>query len=174
MWFINFFVDIANIIIAWVPLICYLGGAALLIGAIVYFSRLGNPAKQASGDALKAGLCFFVAVLLVSFPAYVNGWNVTMGLPSRVHAGGTLFTYRTTVPGFMGQTPQDWFVGMVTIFMPFFRAFGLLSVLRGVWLLKDGAREGVNVTWPYLAYTLAGVMLMNIDTIVPEIFTAGA
>ncbi|MGD0104486.1 MAG: hypothetical protein ABSC06_10655 [Rhodopila sp.] len=174
MWFVNIFNDVANIINAWIPLLCYLGAAFLLIVAIVYFSHLGNPGKAARGDVTIALLALFVASCLASFPAYVNAWNVTAGMPSRVAAGGELFTYLTTIPGIEAATPQQEATAMILIFMPFFRSWGAASVLRALFLLRDGWRSGVSVTWPFLAYTIAGVILANLDTLIPLVWPAAA
>jgi hypothetical protein len=174
MWFVNFFVDVGNVIISWIPLICYLGAAGLFTAALVYFSHHGHPGKAARGDTLKALLSLFVAASLASFPAYVNDWNVTVGLAARVHAGGALYTYQTTVPGFNAATPQQWVVGMIAIFMPFFQAWGAAAMLRALFLLRDAWNEGINVTWWFLGYTVGGVLLMNLDTLVPLIWPAVA
>ncbi len=130
LWIINFFIDVANVLALWVPLLCYLviGGVRALCGVeAVWLRALGAEGRPEGSLRLSSW-----PSSARGFITYQNALDVTMNFPATVHADGQPFAYFTNAPQLMGTTPQGWFVATVQTFMPFFKAFGSATILRGV------------------------------------------
>ena len=114
---------------------------------------------------------FFLCSALASFPALVTLLMHTFGFNTTIATGGELFTYKTAAVGFTATTPHQWFVQDVTLFMPFFGAWGLGSILTGLLKLRQ-AWERPGIVWLSFGFLIGGTMLMNLDKLVGFIFPA--
>ena len=167
LWISNFFIDVANVLALWVPLLCYF---VIAVCGLYVACKLYGFGRSGPRDGLKVFCAFVLALFCAGFITYQNALDVTMNFPATVHAGGEPFAYFTNAPQLMGTTPQGWFLATVQTFMPFFKAFGSATILRGVFRGASAHRDGAGVWVPVSAYTLAGTFLCNIDIVVQDIF----
>ena len=166
LYFLNFAIDVANVINAMLPISCYLIGCAMLIGSILAIWRMGDNPRFSKGEHGAAIGLFFLSVLLINFDKFLTAANRSFGSAHTASIGGGLLAYQTTAPNFMGAGPADSFVNLVGLFAPFFSSIGALFALNGLLRFRHARRDGYRLG-PAFVQIAAAVVLMNLDVLAP-------
>ena len=172
LYFLNFAIDVANVINAMVPISCYLIGCALLIGSILAIWRMGDNPRFSKGEHWTAIGLFFLSVLLINFDKFLTVANRSFGSAHTASLGGGLLAYQTTAPNFMGAGPADSFINLVGLFAFFFSSIGALFALNGLLRLRHARRDGYRLS-PAFVQIAAGIVLMNLDVLAPGLLNYG-
>ncbi len=132
--FVNLGADFGTAIAILIPLICYLMGGGLLIASIYGFWQWLNPSHSPRHPWMPFAALFTSAALL-SYDRMLNFANRTFGGGVRTSLSGNLTSYTppTLNAGtFVGATPEDTLLNIITAFELFFEAYGALVVLFGL------------------------------------------
>jgi len=164
--------SLANLVLAVLPLVCYLGAIGAAYRCISTMPNLGNPGKRQRGDGAKCVGWAILSSLLIGFVQFFNAANGTLGLTGRIGTGGDPFPLDATQAGtFANATPGEIFLAAMTTANPAFYAAGLLASVRGLFVINDIARDGTG-TARLIIFEVFGVILFNISTIASDITAA--
>lgn len=171
-WLYNIATDFANTVYAFLPLFCYAGSIVFGIVGALDLHNAGREPHRKLRFLGGACLAFVVAAILAGFPAFLNQGTATLGGDAQAALGGGLLAYSDAATFQTGGSLRDSFIALVDRFRGFFMAFGALMVLRGVLRLSRPAQEQRRVLGFAAVHIVAGVVLINIRTVVPWIMGA--
>lgn len=157
-----------GIILSWLPVFCYAGGAAFLIGGglmLWHSQRAGSPYQGRLGLISGVFLCGF---LLLGFIGLLNASSATIGAPGRASMGAAMTSYDAVGPdGFLGMGPMETLLAIIDAFLIFFQAVGAAFICHAIYGLKGVYTATVRHRYgPPLAEGAAGVFVMNLDHVV--------
>ncbi len=168
--FVNFATDLGEVIAVLIPLICYLGGGGILIASGWGLWQMNRPGSFYEKHPWVPFVGPLFAGLLFTFDRVLNEGTKTMGgggATASMAAAVTSYTPPAVDPGtLLGTTPEATLLNIITTFIFFFRSYGALIVLLGLFKLKgvtDGNKRGHTGT--SLVMISFGFAVMNIDVI---------
>lgn len=131
---VNFAYAVGNILAVLLPVFCYLGAMVLFLVGAWGLWRQAQPDSPFRGRPWVPWLSLVMCGLLASFDRILTMANRTGGSSVTVSVSGlTSYVPPANAGGtVVGATPTDTLINVVTIFAPFFQAFGALACLFAV------------------------------------------
>jgi len=170
--FVNLAVDIGHVILIMIPLICYLAGSGFIIGSLWSIYRITRGHGRERPWTPIVGI--FIGSALFSFDQVLNAANATLGSSHTASMSGlTSYTADNVDPSnIVGITPQETWLNVITLFDPFFWAYGSAIVLWSL-LEAKGQAQGHRRHSPsrIIVHFVFGVILLNTDVIAPAIMS---
>ncbi len=169
--FVNLAADIGVVLATLIPLVCYLMGGGLLIGAIYGFWQMSKPGSESSRHPFLPWAALFTSATLLSYDRMLNFANNSFGGGANSSLSSNLTTYApTTVSGsaMMGATPEDTLLNIIAAFEYFFKAYGALVVLFGVlglYHLTKGNHHHHHTLSKPIVQIVFGIAVMNVQSI---------
>jgi len=170
--FVNLGADFGQAISILIPLICYLMGGGLLIASIYGFWQWLNPVRSPRHPWVPF-VALFTSAALLSYDRMLTFANNSFGGGVSASLTGNLTSYAAPTldaAGMLGATPEDTLLNIIGMFIYFFRSYGALIVLLGVFSLKsvvEGNRKGA--TSLSIIMIGFGFCIMNVDSIAAAI-----
>jgi len=120
-----------NIFAVLLPVFCYLGAMVLFLVGVWGLRRQSQPDNPFRGKPWVPWLSLILCGFLASFDRILTMANATGGSTVTVSVGALTSYVPPANPGggVVGATPTETLVNVVTIFAPFFQAFGALACL---------------------------------------------
>ena len=174
--FVNLATDVGEVIAILIPLICYLGAGGILIASGWGLWQMNRPGSFYEKHPWVPFVGPLFAGMLLTFDRVLNEGSNTMGgggAAASMAAAVTSYTPPTVDPTtLLGATPEATLLNIITTFIFFFRSYGALIVLLGLFKLKgvtDGNKRGHTGT--SLIMITFGFAVMNADTISSDIMS---
>ncbi len=171
--FTNLAADFGQAIAVLIPLICYLGAGFFLLASGWGLWHLSKPGSFWERHPWVPFVTPLFAGILLSFDKFLNFGAATMGggAQSSMDSSMTSYLPPTVDPStLLGVTPEDTLLNIISMFIYFFRSYGALVVLLGVFSLKsvvEGNRKGA--TSLSIIMIGFGFCIMNVDSIAAAI-----
>lgn len=169
--FVNLAADIGVVLAMLIPLVCYLMGGSLLIGAIYGFWQMSKPGSESSRHPFLPWAALFTSATLLSYDRMLNFANNSFGGGVTSSLSSNLTTYApTNVSGssMMGATPEDTLLNIISAFDLYFKAYGALVALFGVlglYHLTKGNRHHHHTLSKPVVQLVFGIAVMNVQSI---------
>ena len=173
--FVNFAADIGQVIALLIPLLCYLCGGAFLVVSGWGLWHMHQPGSFWERHPWVPFATIFFAGALLSFDKMLTFGNATFGGGPKVGMTSSLTSYTAPTVDtstLMGATPEATLLNIIIVFIYFFRSYGALIVLLGVFSLKavmEGRKRGGTGT--SVVMIVFGFAVMNVDTIAAAVLT---
>lgn len=174
--FVNLAADLGEVIAILIPLICYLSAGGILIASGWGLWQMNRPGSFYEKHPWVPFVGPLFAGMLLTFDRVLNEGTATMGgggAQASMASAVTSYTPPTVDPStLLGTTPEATLLSIITMFIFFFRSYGALVVLLGLFKLKgvtDGNQRGhVGTSLVMIAF---GFCVMNVDTISSDIMS---
>ena len=174
--FVNLATDVGEVIAILIPLICYLSAGGILIASGWGLWQMNRPGSFYEKHPWVPFVGPLFAGMLLTFDRVLNEGSATMGgggAEASMAAVVTSYTPPTVDPStLLGTTPEATLLNIITTFIFFFRSYGALMVLLGLFKLKgvtDGHKRGHTGT--SLVMIAFGFCVMNVDVISSQIMS---
>ena len=174
--FVNLASDLGEVIAILIPLICYLSAGGILIASGWGLWQMNRPGSFYEKHPWVPFVGPLFAGMLLTFDRVLNEGTNTMGgggATASMAAAVTSYTPPTVDPStLLGTTPEATLLAIITTFIFFFRSYGALVVLLGLFKLKavvDGNKRGHTGT--SLVMIVFGFCVMNVDVICAAIMS---
>lgn len=164
---INFAHEVAAVVLVWLGVSCYIGGAAAVIGGAWMLTEAHRHGSRHRFRPWMAWGVFWCGFLFLGFPDFLNLGTATIGGSARAGVGDAMTSYAAPDGGsWLGRGPLETLVAIIQSFILFFRAIGASFVFQAIAGWK-GVFKGTrrHSWWPPTVKAACGIVVINVDTV---------